>query len=300
LRGQDAASGIAYYDIQIDGGTAERFEDPDKRGVYATPALGPGTHTILVTAYDAAGNSIVDQEQFSIVAIGPPTITEYTQELRTSDIFVVRGETFQNATVTIIVENEDGEVVLEGQTKSDANGKWTFVADEKLPEGAHKLYATVTDERGASSNRTEPQPVIVVPSFLQETGRRVTNFFAVLVPLIGTLFLLAFLLWYGWHRFRRFAGTLEKETQKLGGDVHKQFAALHTSMKEHVAALEHAATRRELTREEERMKDELNQQLEDAEKAILGEVEGLEKDIEREEHWFRRLIRKLLKLVRRR
>jgi len=296
LQGEDATSGISYFDIQIDGGDSIRFEDAEKVGVYQTNALPPGTHTIIITAYDGAGNNIIDSEQFHINAIGAPKITEYTERLRTSDIFVARGETFQNATVIVTISPRGGQGELTtGEVQSGTDGEFTFVLDGKLAEGAWDLTAIVRDIRGATSNSSDELPVIVGPSVIAQAGKSAINFFSILIPLLGVLFLAGFLLWYGWHRFRMFLGLIEEETKQTESDIHEEFEKLRVSLREHLAALEHASTKRELSREENRMREEISEQLQESEKRLLGEVSEIEQQVIAEEHPIRRLIRKLRK-----
>ena len=293
LSGEDATSGIAYYDVQIDGGEQIRYEDEEGTGVYQTAPQAPGTHTIIITAYDAAGNSIVDSEQFHVNAIGAPKITEYTEKLRESDIFVVRGETFQNAKVTITLTPRGQGEVITGETETGTDGRFTFVLDEKLTEGAWDMTATVTDSRGAMSRPSDALPVLVGPNVFQEVSERVIDFVSLMIGLLGALFLAGFLIWYGWHRVRIFLGMVERETKETEGDIKKEFDLLRTSLKEHIAALEHASTKRDLSREEERMRDEMQRQLNEAEKRLLGEVHDIEKQIIEEEHPIRRFLRRL-------
>lgn len=292
LEGEDATSGISYYDVQIDGGDTARFEDEEETGVYPTSPQPPGTHTIIITAYDAAGNSIVDSEQFHVNAIGPPKITEYTEKLRESDIFVVRGETFQNAKVTLTLTPQGNVEPIVGETETGEDGTFTFVLDEKLTEGAWELTARVTDSRGAMSNESKALPVLVGPNVFAEVSEKVIDFLSVLIGLLGSLFLAGFLFWYAWHRIRVFLGMIEEETKAAESDIQEEFEKLRTSLKEHLAALEHAGSKRELSREEERMRDEIKTQLDAAEKRLLGEVEEIEGQIVQEEHPLRRLLRR--------
>lgn len=293
LEGEDEPSGLKYYDVQIDAGLATRFEDPDGQGLYQTEALLPGSHTILITAYDDAGNSLADSDQFSVVAIGSPKITEYTEQIRRSDIFVARGETFQNATVFMRLTPNGGGDYIQHTVQTGTDGSFTFVLDEKLEEGGWVLTAVVVDERGASSKPGNELSVIVGPSVFAEAGERTINFLSVLIPLLGTLFLLIFLIWYGWHRSRVFLGIIEKDTKHAESDIHEEFERLRTTLREHVAALEHASTKRDLSREEERMRKEISRQLEEAEKRLMGDLEDIEEDVLLEEKPIARLLRKL-------
>ncbi len=67
----DAMSGIDYYRIFIDGSEPIIWRD-DGTGVYRTPTLTPGSHSIRASAFDRAGNSLADSYAFDVVS-PPPT-----------------------------------------------------------------------------------------------------------------------------------------------------------------------------------------------------------------------------------
>ena len=68
----DALSGIARYDIQIDGGAVNPFTD-DGSHTYTAPVLPPGQHSLLVRAVDAAGNTTDSTLTFTSAAPAPVT-----------------------------------------------------------------------------------------------------------------------------------------------------------------------------------------------------------------------------------
>lgn len=55
VRGTDALSGIDRFDIEIDGSSPITWRD-DGTGIFATPPLAPGAHTLTAYAVDQAGN----------------------------------------------------------------------------------------------------------------------------------------------------------------------------------------------------------------------------------------------------
>jgi len=63
--GDDALSGIAYYDVAIDGGSFVKFSDIQD-GMYTTGELPLGNHELLVHAYDKAGNFLSTTTNFVI------------------------------------------------------------------------------------------------------------------------------------------------------------------------------------------------------------------------------------------
>jgi len=65
----DALSGISYYQLTIDG-RPFTITAQEGSGIYALPAQTSGKHTLLVKAYDKAGNSVSTSGTFTILGNG--------------------------------------------------------------------------------------------------------------------------------------------------------------------------------------------------------------------------------------
>ncbi|MEK7084461.1 MAG: cohesin domain-containing protein [Patescibacteria group bacterium] len=75
IEADDATSGIASYDIALDHGMPVRLEDGGYH-IYTTPALDAGMHTLSVTAFDRAGNSLEAEKAFEISGVRAPLQAE--------------------------------------------------------------------------------------------------------------------------------------------------------------------------------------------------------------------------------
>lgn len=63
----DTTSGIARYELSIDGGAAKKLSsDVFAGGAYLLPERDAGTHTVMLRAVDRAGNTTDISEQFSV------------------------------------------------------------------------------------------------------------------------------------------------------------------------------------------------------------------------------------------
>ncbi|MBU6447630.1 cohesin domain-containing protein [Patescibacteria group bacterium] len=65
IKADDALSGIDHYGLSFDGGTPQIWKD-DGSGLYDLSALSVGSHSVAVTAYDKAGNSINKSLSFNV------------------------------------------------------------------------------------------------------------------------------------------------------------------------------------------------------------------------------------------
>ncbi len=149
-----------------DGATTLGTVKADANGNYTftpTAPLNDGTHSIVATATDDAGNSIMESTGYFIVDTIAPGSVSLTV---TDDVAPIIGEISNNgvtddttptftgnteawATVTI----KDGAIVLDTVT-ADANGNYTFTPATPLSEGIHSISATATDAAGNTITST--------------------------------------------------------------------------------------------------------------------------------------------------
>lgn len=274
---QDATSGIDHFEVQINNGTPEIWRD-DGTHTYATAALGPGKHNLLVKAFDKAGNYLTDSAEFEIAPLEPPEITEYPKELRPRDILEIKGKTYPDATVTLWVQKEN-ETPQSQQTRSGRDGAFEVVYDERLEEGIYKIWADVRNELGAISEPSRQLTVIVRPPPLLKIGSFAINVLAVVVPLLGLLLLLLLLLLHAWRKFVALRKRLRKEVREAEVSLHRAFDSLRADIVKQIKLLEKVKTARELTQEEEKVIKQLKRDLAKAEALVEKEIEDIEKQV---------------------
>lgn len=275
---EDKTSGIDHYEVQIDGGSPDIWRD-DGRGIYEAPPLDAGAHTLVARAVDKAGNALTESVDFHIESLVPPTIVEYSRELESDEIFTVRGTTYPNAQVTLVLRR-DREIVESKTIRSDQAGNFTFTADRKLAGGVYTLLAEVVDKRGARSGPSEEITTIVRAAPLFRVIDRILKLLVVVIPVAALIILLIVMLWYGWYRIARLKKKLRKEVYEAENSLHEAFDILKEDIREQIKTLEKAKTKRQLTREEERVIKRLKKDLTMAEKAIKKEIKDIEREIQ--------------------
>ncbi|MFY9461710.1 MAG: hypothetical protein WAP51_00715 [Candidatus Sungiibacteriota bacterium] len=278
---KDDTSGIDHYEIQINNKSPQIWQD-DGGHIYETNALPPGKHTLIAKAIDKAGNASANSAEFSVEALEPPIITEWPRELQSGEPLTIKGTTkYPNIQVVVWLqrENDDAKSQI---TKSDGKGNFVFVADEKLSDGAYKIWAKVVDERGAQSKPSNTVTIAVgKPAFLK-LGSWAVSLLAVIVPLVALIFILLFIIWYGWHKFgsfRKKLKNLRKEVREAESALHKAFDMLKEDIRDQVKLLEKTRTKRQLTEEEEKIIKQLRKDLDDAEKFVRKEIEDIEEAV---------------------
>ncbi|MBL8918804.1 MAG: hypothetical protein JNJ54_08105 [Myxococcaceae bacterium] len=119
---------------------------------FTPPAdLPQGSHTVNVTATDAAGNvsPASNTNTFTIDSVAPaaPVVTAPADGSTTANPRpTISGTAEANSTVTVRV---DGNVV--GTTTANAMGAWTFTPASALSNGSHTVNATAADAAGNTS-----------------------------------------------------------------------------------------------------------------------------------------------------
>jgi hypothetical protein len=275
---RDETSGIAHYEIQIGNESPQAWQD-DGGHRYETSALGPGKYTLIAKAVDKAGNSLANLTEFIVQALEPPTITDYPKELESGEVLMIKGKTkYPDAEINVFLQHEKDEP-KSYSIKSDKDGKFTFIAEERLSSGIYTAWAEVIDSRGARSSPSEKVTIAVErPAFLR-IGSWAVSFLAVVIPLIALVLLLIYFAYHWWHKFATLRKRVKKEIREAEHALHKAFDLLKEAIREQIKILEKTKTKRELTEEEEKIIKQLKQDLDDAERYVKKEIEDVEREV---------------------
>ena len=275
----DSPSGIEYYQIKIgEGGFFITPAAMIKSNPYTLPLQSPGKRTILVQAFDKAGNYTVATEEFVIKAIEAPTISEYTEEINEGEALRIKGKTYPEAKVVIFLKSDTGKIISQ-EVMADANGGFSAIWQNRLPSGVYSFWAEATDKRGAKSEKSPLFAVVIKQAAFMRIGSLVISYLTAVISILVILFALFFLGWYLWYRFMLFKKKIGKEEREAEQALRQAFNFLRKSVREHLKSLEDAKSKRELTAVEEKIASELKKDLDDAEKFVRKEVEDIEKEI---------------------
>lgn len=275
----DSLSGIDYYKIKIgEGDFFSVASEIVKSSPHTLPLQNPGKRSILVQAFDKAGNYTTDAEEFEILAIESPKINDYPRELQSGEPLIVRGVTYPNSKVNIWLQR-DKDDPESFTVESDQDGKFVFTADEKLDDGIYKIWAEVVDTREAKSLPTEKIIILVAKSAIFRIGTWTVSFLSVVIPLVALIIALLVILWYGWRKFSALRKRLRKEVREAESALHKAFYLLKEDMQEQIKMLEKVRGRRQLTKEEEKIVKRLKRDLDGDEKLVRKEIEDIEKEV---------------------
>ncbi len=270
----DDGSGISHYEVKIGNGGPSRFAPIAFSNPYPLPPQEPGSHVVVVTAYDQVGNASTASSDFTIEGIETPKITFYPEELDSGDLVKIRGTTYPNADVKVFIYEEE-KLIHDEPTRSNSLGDFSTVVTKRLSPGVYTFNVQVTDGRGAKSVHTDPLTVVINPTFWSDMSEFVTNYLSILIIILLAIGLLAALSIYMWHRFRRLHHHLKHGGTQAERILSKSFYLLHRDLQKHVEKLKTAGDKRKLTKEEIAFLEEFGKNLDEAGEIISKEIQDI-------------------------
>ena len=222
---EDETSEVSTYKVKIDSEEPYDFSDEEGRGEIALPSLEPGYHSVIIEAFDRAGNSIIGTHSFTILSFDKPVFTEYPNQIGEEVIPVIKGQTRPNSEVEVSFTKIGTEPKVY-MVNSDENGEFIFIPEGTLSSGVYELYAVAKDKFGAKSEMSDVVRIAVQQPGYLRIGNFIVSVFSVIVPLVLMLFALLFGVWYLFAYFRRFRKRVDVESREALQILHKEFSVL--------------------------------------------------------------------------
>jgi hypothetical protein len=274
----DDISPIPRYRIQIDGAEPLEYSDEKNTKRYELHDLQPGHHTVIVEAFDSAGNSRVATYAFSIEAFEAPVFTDYPTRINAEVIPALKGTTRPEARVHVDVTDTNGASVSY-ETVSSAEGVFSFIPDAPFELGVYDIVAVATDVHGAVSAPSDSIRIIVETPGLLRIGSFLVSVLSVIVPLVALSVVLAFGTWYLIHRLRIWKRRVMRETLEAEDKLRSELDALIRNLHAGVSDLKESR-KGKLTRAEEALIQQLEIDVESARVKIKKEIKDIEDIVE--------------------
>lgn len=266
----DELSGIEEYELVIDQGESLKAKSPTKLLPQA-----PGTHFVVVKAFDKARNFTEAKKEFKILPIETPEIKTCPRRISPCASLTLEGKSIKNGKVRVFLQREGEEPILK-EIKANEEGKWIFVSDP-LKEGKYRIWVEAMDERGALSLASEVCEFYVeLPSFLR-FGKIAVDYLSIMATLIVLIIGLIVIIFYTWYRISLWRRKLRTETKELAQAILAAFKALREEVQDQIEYLD---GRPGLTNSEAKVRDKLKEALELSEKFIGKELKDIEKELE--------------------
>lgn len=178
VHASDTTSGIDHYEITLDTSSPVLWKDEAGNGIFHTPTLSKGKHTILVRAVDRAGNFIEKSMDFSVEALVAPTITGSPSLLEIGDPLVVSGTSYPNTEVVVYIQGNFEEPV-EYRTETNHFGTFTMRYNGILKKNIYKIWAVALDRNDAFSENSN---IVVVDVSRRSVGKFLSGHLDIIIP----------------------------------------------------------------------------------------------------------------------
>jgi len=145
--------------------------------------------------------------------------------------------------------------------------------------GKHTIYVQAFDKAGNLTSASDEFTILPKKEPIVEIQKSPFTdvLVVILVSIIILLFYLIFVCWRLNRKFENFKKKIKKETEDVDKGINTAFELLQKDMKEHIAILKNAASRRGLTKEEEKIFRDLMRNFNDAEKFLKKEVSDIKR-----------------------
>ncbi len=191
----DAGSGIDHYTVMVDAGQAATATSP-----LTLSSLSSGDHTVVVTAYDKAGNTTTSQVTVSQIGYPAPKLETVTSPLVLLDHLEVSGTASAGDRITVYVNGQSIGAVIAGQADQAVTASgvtiqapWDLKSNHVFRPGHYQVTAVATGPDGQVSSASDAMPLLVSGHSILLGGQVIATFSAAPVAVI-TLILLAGLI----------------------------------------------------------------------------------------------------------
>lgn len=267
----DATSEVTKFKVQVDGGEMFEVTRDTATGTIKLPSVGPGYHTVVIEAFDEAGNSIIGNYSFDVESFEKPVFTEFPQEINEQVIPVIKGTTRPNAVVEITL-TKIGTDSVTFKVTADGAGLFTFIPEGRFSTGVYELKARATDTYGAQSLDSDTIRIAVQQSGFIRFGSLLVSYLSVIIPLIALAGLAVAGTWYMVVYLRRFRKQISRESSEALEILHREFTSLQAELRHQEGLITESRKTKKLTKAESDMIRVLDN-------ALLTSQRNVEKEI---------------------
>jgi hypothetical protein len=278
---EDTGSPVVRYLIQIDGASPYEYLDETGSSTHTLATLTPGYHTLVVEAFDAAGNSAIATFTLSVNAFEKPLFTQYPVELNEGVVPVIEGLTKPFAVVTVTIARIGAQVVPTiYEVTADETGAFRVIPDGGFLTGVYELTARAVDAEGAQSEVSDPVRMNVSEPGFVRLGSLMVNVMSVFVPLLGLLVLSGIVLTYGWRRLIVVRRSVVRETSEALQIADREFGVLLSTLEEEEAALRASRKAQSLTKVEAELVALMRERIVAAKQRVTKEIRDVDDAVE--------------------
>lgn len=273
----DATSPVDRYQIQLDDAEPYEYIDETGSSTITLTELAPGRHSVIVEAFDAAGNSRVATYAFTVEAFTAPQFTDYPDQVNEGVIPVIKGTTRPDAEVRVTLEKmgDTSAAPQEYVVTANASGTFTVIPEGSLSTGRYALTAVAIDENGAQSDPSSAVHMAVQqPGYIQ-IGSLLVSVLSIVVPLIALIALLILGVWYAIYRIRRLRRRVRRESTEALATVTEEFDGLTETLEALAEDMRQSRRSKKHTKAEAKLVSELQEAMAAARQRVEKEVQDV-------------------------
>lgn len=271
---EDETSEVSRFLVKVDAAEPVEYTLDSASSTIKLPTLEPGYHTVVVEAFDQAGNSIVGTYSFTIASFEKPEFTDYPSEINEEVIPVIKGRTRPNSTVEVSVMRLGSEPTYY-EVSADEQGNFTFIPEGRFSTGVYELTARATDSHGAMSDASAPVRIAVQQPGYIRIGGFIISVLSVIIPLIALTGLAILAGWYMFIYLRKFRSRVRVESIEALEILHREFSSLQTELRNQEAALQDSRKTKKLTKAEASMIETFDKALQESQRKVEKEIQDV-------------------------
>jgi len=268
----DEMSRIDYYEVKIDQESPIKIRETE----YKMPVQTLGKHTVIIKAVDRAGNYTLAMTEINILPIEAPIITDYPHELLPASILSIKGTALPEVTIRVYIQKDEKEIKT-GETKSDKEGRWTYIEVEPVEKGIYEVWAEAIDSSGAKNRSLEKVTILVSPPAFIRIGKLAIDYLMTIITLLVLILILVLGVIWSWQKIKEKRKKMRKEISEAEKALYQAFKALKQETEEQVAKLDGKSG---LNEREKKICDDLKEALKISEKFIGKEIKDIEKELQ--------------------
>lgn len=239
ISASDELSGINYYAVSLDGKSLAKIQAGTDPSEFILPATAPGTHDLVVQAYDKANNVKEKTVTLTTGELDAPTISPYPQSKIVGSALTIVGTSGYSKSTVRVWTKQDTDQAKPHDVETDALGNFTYV-EENIASGSRiSAYAEVVYNADIKSPPSD-EVVFVIAGETKSIP---------MVLMIGVLLLAFFYICY--IKIQLWKLRLEKNLDLTSIDINDELSALSVGIKDYFKILRLATKKGHMTRDEE-------------------------------------------------